>query len=302
MAPEALAGVSALLFAASHIASKRGVQDTSVTSGLLISLLTGWVVLIAAVLLDPPGAISPSAVATLAVSGAIAPALGRAGAIAGVDRLGPSRSVPVQASVYPFFAVGAASVVLGEALGVAQAVGVAAIVVGVWLISSGGGQRSAPDLCTPPSDDPPGRLPNAAFAFPVIAGLAYGGGDIIRKQALERQPDPTFGALIAVGVAALLWSFAAVAIPQVRSRLKVGRQARWFALSGVLTSGALLSQFHALGKGDVSIVSPIVAAQPLAVFALSAVFLKGLEGLERLTATTIAGGVAIVAGTMMVPD
>lgn len=42
-------------------------------------------------------------------------------------------------------------------------------------------------------------------------------------------------------------------------------------------------------------MSPIVAAQPLAVFGLSALFLKGLE---RVTSATVVGGIAIVAGTI----
>ncbi len=122
---------------------------------------------------------------------------------------------------------------------------------------------------------------------------------MIRKQALERQDDPTFGAMVAVGTAAVLWLLAPALLPQVRSRLRAGPHARWFALSGVLTSFAMLSQFHALNQGDVSDVSPIVGAQPLVVFSLSALFLRGLE---RVTPATIAGGIAIVAGTIMVSD
>lgn len=294
-----LAGASAVLFAGSHIASKRGVQDTSVISGLLISLLTGWLVLIGAVLVDPPGEISLTALWILAVAGAVAPALGRAGAIAGVARLGPSVSVPVQASVYPLFAVTAAFLFLGERAGVPRVVGVVAIVIGVWMLAQRGAEPTAPDLDVPPKVRLPARSRMPAFAFPVIAGLAYGGSDVIRKQALERQHDPTFGAMVAVGTAAVIWLLATALLPRVRSRLRAGPQARWFALSGVLTSFAMLSHFHALDTGDVSVVSPIVAAQPLVVFVLSALFLKGLE---RLTPATVAGGIAIVAGTIMVSD
>lgn len=299
MRPEVLAGVSALLFAGSHIASRRGVQDTSVISGLLISLVSGWLVLLVAVVTDPPGEISLAAFWILVGSGAAAPAVGRAGAITGVARLGPSVSVPIQASVYPLFAVTAAFLFLGEAAGVSRIVGVVAIVIGVWVLAGRGAEPCAPDLDAAPDGRPTAALRTPAFAFPVLAGLAYGGGDVIRKQALEQQHDPTFGAMVAVGTAAVLWMLATALLPQVRARLRAGPQARWFALSGVLTSLAVLSQFHALNRGEVSVVSPIVAAQPLAVFALSALFLKGLE---RVTSATFVGSIAIVAGTIMVSD
>lgn len=177
--------------------------------------------------------------------------MGRAGAITGVARLGPSVSVPIQASVYPLFAVAAAFLFLGEAAGVQRIVGVVAIVIGVWSLRRSA-EPSAPDLDPAPDGRPPARIRTPGFAFPVIAGLAYGGGDVIRKQALERQHDPTFGAMVAVGTAAVLWMLATALLPQVRSRLRAGPQARWFALSGVLTSFAVLSQFHALSRGEVT--------------------------------------------------
>ena len=93
MSPTVLAGISAFCFAGSHVASKRGVQSTSVVAGLLISLATMWIVLLGATLLDLPGEIEGWAVLVLAVSGLVAPAIGRAAAIAGVDRLGDRKSV-----------------------------------------------------------------------------------------------------------------------------------------------------------------------------------------------------------------
>lgn len=217
--------------------------------GVALFLVSGWLILIVAVVVDPPGEFSLAAFWILAASGAVAPALGRAGAITGVARLGPSVSVPIQASVYPLFAVVAAFLFLGEAAGVQRIVGVVAIVIGVWILARRSAEPSAFDLDAAPDESPPARMRAPGSAFPVVAGLAYGGGDVIRKQALERQHDPTFGAMVAVGTAAVLWILATALLPQVRSRMQAGPQARWFALSGVLTSFAVLSQFHALSRG-----------------------------------------------------
>ncbi|MFN2490700.1 MAG: EamA family transporter [Actinomycetota bacterium] len=129
-APEALAAFSAFCFAGSHIASKRGVESTSVVAGDLISLATGWLLLLVATTTRLPSEVSLSSVAILAAAGLLAPAIARASAIAGIDRLGPSVSVPVQASIYPLFAI------VGAALLLSESVGALSVVLGGILVAT----------------------------------------------------------------------------------------------------------------------------------------------------------------------
>lgn len=294
-----LAACSAVLFAGSHIASKRGVMTTSVVGGLLISLSVGLVTLSVAAFVNPPNRAALGPIVLFAAAGLLGPGVGRAGAVVGVDRLGPSISVPLQTSVYPLFAVAAAWIALREAVGPARVAGATAIIVGVWLLSRRAPEPADPDFGTIPSEGRSNARPSfsAGLAFPLVAGVGYGAADIIRKQGLVDLGEPTFGALIGVGTALGGWLVVVLTSSALRARIYWGRTAGWFAVSGLLASLALLSQFYALRIGDVSAVSPIVAAQPLAVLVLSILFLGGIE---RVSKKMVLGGIAIVLGALLV--
>lgn len=298
MPAEGFAAISAVLFAGSHVVSKRGMRTTNVIGGLLVSLSTGLTVLMIVVLLDPPSDVPWELLLLVATSGMLAPALARAAAIAGVDRLGPTVSVPIQSSVYPLFAVFGASLILGEPAGLARWAGVGAIVLGVWFLALRGVDISAEDRLTRSPERGPVRSWLAGgLLFPVIAGLGYGGADLIRKEVVVDLPHPAFLSLVAVATAFAAWCTATAASSTIRSSLRFGRSTYWFMLGGALSSLALLSQFRALQTGDVSTVSPIVASQPLAVLVLSSIFLRSVE---RLDWTNAFGGISIVTGTILV--
>ena len=294
LSPQVLAVCSAVLFAGSHIASKRGVATTSVVGGLLISLSVGLLTLLAAVLLDQPSMDSLGAVSVFAAAGFFGPGLGRAGSVVGVHLLGPSISVPIHGSAYPLCAVAGAAVFLHEGVDVLRAGGCVAIVVGVWVLSRHGGEPAAPDLDGIPEQNAGRSAFRSGLIFPLAAGIGYGVADIIRKEGLQVLPEPAFGAFIGVAAALLGWLTGLAISPALRARLIWGRTAGWFAASGFMASLALLAQFHALRRGDVSVVSPIVAAQPLAVLLLSVLFLGGIE---RVTARVVTGAGVVVLGT-----
>ena len=298
MPAEGFAAISAVLFAGSHVVSKKGMRTANVIGGLLVSLSTGLTVLIIVVLLNPPSDAPWELLLLVAASGMLAPALARAAAIAGVDRLGPTVSVPIQSSVYPLFAVFGASLILGEPAGLARWAGVGAIVLGVWFLALRGVGISAEDgLNRPPERGPVRSWLAGGLLFPVIAGLGYGGADLIRKEVIVDLPHPAFASLVAVATALAAWCAATAASSTIRRNLRFGRSTYWFMLGGALSSLALLSEFRALQTGDVSTVSPIVASQPLAVLVLSSIFLRGIE---RLDWNIAFGGISIVTGTILV--
>ena len=67
------------------------------------------------------------------------------------------------------------------------------------------------------------------------------------------------------------------------------------------TVGAAVASVSAylkhMADGDVSVVSPIVACQPLVVLLLARLVLSDIEQLRR---TTVAGGIATVTGAVLV--
>jgi uncharacterized membrane protein len=65
----------------------------------------------------------------------------------------------------------------------------------------------------------------------------------------------------------------------------------------VLIGFAILGVYHALRRGEVSLVTPINATQPLIVLLFSAVLLRDLE---RIRPIAVLWAVAIVLGAVLV--
>lgn len=293
MSPEALAILASVCFAGSSIAVKKGAVDTSIFGGLLVSLGTGVVLTAIVYLLSGPHSIPPPAFLAFALAGVLGPAMGRATGMIGVGLLGPSTSVPLQGSLYPLVAIIFAVLFLDEELTMAQATGATVIIVGVWLLS-----KREPELIG--ADSLPvkvGRLTVPSVLFPFVAGVAFGTADIIRKNAITIAPEPVLGALIGTVTGFTIWVCASLALPQIRSRIRLGQGRWWFALSGFLASAAVLSVIAALERGKVSIVTPLVAAQPLPILILSAIFLRKIE---RLDLRIVVGVLSIVLGTALI--
>ena len=69
----------------------------------------------------------------------------------------------------------------------------------------------------------------------------------------------------------------------------------WFIAVGLCNGAGMLAMYAALARGQVSVVSPLVATYPLFTLALSALFLRE----ERLGARVLAGVALTVAGVLV---
>jgi uncharacterized membrane protein len=119
---------------------------------------------------------------------------------------------------------------------------------------------------------------------------------LIVKSGLNLGTNPADGAAISTGTGLSLWYMAHL-LPVVRREFRLGAGAWWLAASEALMGGAIFFLFAALAGGDVPLVAPIVAAQPLFVFPFSALFLKNVERLDR---STIMAGTVVVVGMVLV--
>lgn len=307
-----LAVLSSAAFGASHVVSRRGLKGTSVTAGYIVIVGCAWIVVTIPLLLDPPDNVSPRAAAFFAASGLIAPAVSRAAALAGVRALGPSISVPIQQGLRPLIVVPAAVLLLGETFGATRVLGLASVVTGGWILSRdpdravdlapaavveeaaavGGSVRTEVDRRT--------RAVSWGFrrgiAFPVAAAIGYSTADLLVKVGLDGGSDPVYAAPLSIGVGFLVWALAHVFRP-VRRRFRLGRDGGWLILSGALMGTATLLLFHALARGDVSLVAPVIGTQPLFVMVFSAILLRHLERRER---STLVAASIVVIGTILV--
>ena len=119
----------------------------------------------------------------------------------------------------------------------------------------------------------------------------------MRKLGLVEMPSPAFGALVGNVTIIVVWVLVIAFVPRIRSLAKPGPGWQWFLLTGVLAGLGVLSVFGALESGDVSVVGPIIMAQPLIVVILSALFLRDIE---RLTWKIVAGSVLTVLGIILI--
>ncbi len=291
--------LAALGFAAAAVSSKRGLQHISTLGGFAISLPAGLLVAAAIAAFRIPEAFPLRALVFLFLAGLFGSAVGRLLAIAGLRRLDTGVYIPLQTSTHPLIGVVGGVVLFGERIGLQRALGAVAIVAGIWVLT----RSDAPtDLIgeaeTPTTTRTRVRShPGLAVLFPVGAGLAFGGADIVTKEAMTSLPNPHFGAAVAILGSCVVWGALLGASPALRAQTTFGPGKRWFALHGAFAALAIMCSYAALERGDVSVVSPIIASQPCWVLVLSAVFLRRIETVTR---RAILGSLLVVAGAVLV--
>ncbi|GMR02346.1 MAG: hypothetical protein BMS9Abin20_0679 [Acidimicrobiia bacterium] len=289
-----LATVAAVFFAAGSVTAKRGMQNTSVIAALMIVSGVAAVILGIVVAFDPPHGVTLTAVVLFAVAGLAGDGIGRFSLLGAVDRLGPSTAIPIQTATYPLIAVTGGIVVLSEEVSILQGAGAFTIVAGIWiLLGSHMGVPVADDVVEP--ERKVRRF--SVLVLPVIAGVGFAVADLFRKLGLGETPDPAFGALVAVTSMLLMTAVFVGSVPKMRSQIRVGPGWGWLVVAGASIAAALLALFEALDGGSVSVVGPIIAAQPLAVVGLSWAL---LHNIERVTPRMVAGAALVVVGVVLI--
>jgi transporter family protein len=288
-----LASVAAVMFAATSVTAKRGMQNTNVLTALIVSLMVTTGIIGVAVLFDPPDRLPLAGIALLAAAGLAGDGVGRLSMLTAVDRLGPSVAIPIQTAAYPLIALVGGIVLLSERVTILHFLGAVAVVAGVWVLLGPNSKDGDPG----PSSPGRSRPKRSALLLPVLAGIGFAVSDIFRKSGLNEIPHPAFGAFVAVTTILVLWLTAAVVNPRFRRQLRLGPGWGWLIVSGICVAVSLLALFSALETGAVSVVGPIVAAQPLAVVFLSWIVLRQIE---RVDARMVAGAVLVVAGVVLI--
>jgi uncharacterized membrane protein len=277
-----LALAAAFGFALARVVLKRALPHTTPLTAVVTSIIfTGTALWIVAAFTAPLALMATAAVWPFVLAGCLAPALGRLLVYVGIDRIGAARSSAIM-PIAPFSAILLAVALLGERPSGSLLVGAVCIVAGTLLLSQqerGGRAWRRRDL-----------------AFPLLGAVAFGLRDVISRWGLQSFPHPTVAAVVATMTSAVL--IAAYALWR-RGELRATRVGLLFlALTGTFEALGSLALWAALSAGNVSVVTPLVHAQPMFTVVLAAILLRDVEQVTwRVAAPTpimVAGAILVI--------
>ena len=270
-------------WASDSILVRFGLRKSNIFAAMLmsygVSIACVWSYLFATTSLE---FLSSPAIIYYIISGCIQPLLARALFYQGIARIGVARAGPLR-GIEPLFATTIAILVFSEQPGVSVFLGTLLIVGSLWLLS--GKQRG----------DTEWRLIDTAF--PISAALISAISQSLRKQALAILPDPVVAVAIVTTVSLgllLIFVFTTRRGPMLRMEKS---SLKFFFLAAVVAVTAQVLNFIALGRGQLSVIIPLLNTTPLFSVLFSALFLRDLE---KVNLRIIIGAVLMVLGIILI--
>jgi len=281
--PEIVAMFSAMGWAGDSVLVRLGVRRSNIFAAMLMSYLVSvtciWTYLVAT---TPLVFLSSPAMVYFLISGCLQPLFARALFYEGITRIGVARAGPLRGAE-PLFATIIAVVLLHERPGIMVYLGTALIMGSLWLIS--GSQGGAAKW----------RLVDAAL--PLGAGLVSAISQTLRKEGLKILPNP-FVATAIVTSTSLALLISLILLTKRVNLLRMPRQSfLFFVAAGCVAVSAQVTNFIAIGQGDLSVIIPLLNTTPLFTVLFSGLFLRSLETLSPrivVGASLMVGGVVLI--------
>ena len=274
---------AAVGWAADSVLVRSGLRKSNIFAAMAVSYVVSiscmWSYLIATTSLE---FLKSPAMIYYLISGCLQPLFARALFYEGIARIGVARAGPLR-GIEPLFASAIAVVFFHEHPGWLVFFGTILIVGSLWLIS---GKREG---------DAKWRLIDAIF--PIAAALISAISQSLRKQALKVIPDP-FVAVAMVTTVSLILLLGFVFTSKRTQQLKMAREGFVFFLcaAGIATL-AQVANFIALGRGELSVIIPLLNTTPLFTVFFSALFLRAVE---TINLRIVLGAGLMVAGVVLI--
>jgi drug/metabolite transporter (DMT)-like permease len=279
--PVLLATLSAFLFGASVLSSKRGLLHVDPQTGSMISICTTVVIYgcLAPFLVRAEYWSSP-AIWIFMANGLIHPLVSMTMSFEATRRMGAMVSSTVS-SASPWFSTLGALALLGERLTASNLLGTLATVIGIMILTyDPGGTRT---------------WARSDLLFALLAAAVRGSNNLMGKFGLDILPVPFMAAWLSFSVSGLgsvlIYRLRTGALP--RSLPRGGL--RWFSLTGAGISMAILCMYAALAGGQVVVIAPITAAYPVFTLLLSLLLRQ-----EVLSGKIVLGTLVAVAGVVLI--
>lgn len=285
MKSELWAIISAAAWAVDSILVRKGTAFSNPSTAALISFFVNVAILVPFIFHQYPlEKIFQPANAFFVLSGIIQPVIVRVMFYTGIVRLGVSRAGPIRGTS-PFFSVAIAFFLFHDRPGLIVYLGGVLTVAGTWLVSykrAGEAKWRSLDLL-----------------FPLGAAILASVSQNIRKMGLNTTSEPIIAATISTATS-FVCLLASLPFSKKASSMQINRRclpyyggAAMFALIGQLCT------FIALNSGQISVVAPLTNTTPLFVIALTALFLRGEEKINRFVVIGVlllVAGIAVITG------
>jgi drug/metabolite transporter, DME family len=280
---EIVAMFSAMGWAGDSVLVRLGVRKSNIFAAMLMSYLVSvtciWTYLLAT---TPLAFLRSRAMLYFLISGCLQPLFARALFYEGITRIGVARAGPLRGAE-PFFATLIAVVLLHERPGIMVYFGTALIMGSLWFIS--GSQTPARKW----------RLRDAAL--PLGASLVSAISQTLRKEGLKILPNP-FVATATVTSTSLALLITFVLLTKSAQSFRMQRESfLFFVGAGFIAASAQVTNFIAIGQGDLSVIIPLLNTTPLFTVLFSGLFLRSLE---TVTPRIVVGAVLMVAGVALI--
>ena len=274
---------SAMGWASDSVLVRLGLRRSNIFAAMLMSFAVStacmWSYLIATTSLE---FLSSPAMIYFVISGCVQPLLARALFYEGITRIGVARAGPLRGTE-PLFATVIGVSFLHEEPGAPVYIGTILIMTSLWLIS---GQH---DSAT--------RWRLLETAFPIGAALVSAISQSLRKQGLKILPDP-FVAVAMVTTVSLILFLVFVLTTSRATSLRMERQSfSFFLAAALLATTAQVLNFVALGRGELSVIIPLLNTTPLFTVLLSVLFLRKVETVNR---RIVFGALLMFAGIVTI--
>lgn len=272
-----------LSYALSHFLAKLGLRGSNPISAVLINVVVytigAWTL---AVTLSPIRPIFSLNAWPFVLTGFFVPSLARILLYHGVTRIGLARSASLLGTV-PFFSVSMALVFLGERPSLLILGGALLVTLGIVVLHYSRAEIQ--------------RWTTWPLLFPLGAALCFALMSIFTKMGIQRIPLPLAGAAVTATTSLIIFGIY-IGFPRVRKQIELSAVSiKYFTGGSFFLLISYISIFYALKIGTVSVVSPLLAINPLFSVLLSYLF---LQKEEKVTTKAVTGGFLIVAGALSV--
>ena len=220
------------------------------------------------------------------IAGIFAPGLVRWIFFVSIDRVGPSISSSILATI-PVFAAMIAIIFLNESLSWVMAVGIFMIIGGIIIFEK--------DI---KGNGPERNYRRTDLALPILAAIVASIAINLRKLGLQELNLPVLAAAVGFGSTSAVYLTGLLISFNLRKQFTISIQdIPIFIAGGFSLALGWLCILYALSHGQVVLVAPLLSLHPLVVLALSALFLKDIE---KITSQTVIGCCSVLLGVILI--